>query len=106
MKLVFIQYIKTQEHSSTLGCSHSLGEKYECHSGRFYCYHFMPKVDCNLRQISSSVVCQRNWMLKTVYVAIATLTAQNILKMANWFYKHQVYIAEALASCKWNGRGI
>jgi len=31
-----------------------MGEKHERHSGRFYCYHFMPKMDYDLRQILST----------------------------------------------------
>lgn len=31
-----------------------MGEKHERHSGRFYCFHFMPKMDYDLRQILSS----------------------------------------------------
>jgi len=31
-----------------------IGEKHERHSGKFYCFHFMPKMDCDLRQILSS----------------------------------------------------
>ena len=31
-----------------------MGEKHERHSGRFYCFHFMPKMDYDLRQILST----------------------------------------------------
>ena len=31
-----------------------MGEKCESHSGRFYCFHFMPKMDYDLRQIFST----------------------------------------------------
>ena len=31
-----------------------MGEKYERHSGKFYCFHFMPKMDYDLRQILST----------------------------------------------------
>jgi len=31
-----------------------MGEKHERHSGRFYCYHFMPMMNCDLRQILST----------------------------------------------------
>ena len=31
-----------------------MGEKHEHHSGRFYCYHFMPRMDYDLRQILST----------------------------------------------------
>ena len=36
-----------------------MGEKHETHSGRLYCYHFMPKMDYDLRQILSikEIVC-------------------------------------------------
>ena len=30
-----------------------MGEKHEQHSGRFHCFHFMPKMDYDLRQILS-----------------------------------------------------
>ena len=28
-----------------------MGEKHERHSGKFYCFHFMTRMDCDLRQI-------------------------------------------------------
>ena len=31
-----------------------MGEKHETHAGRSYCYHFMPKMDYDLRQILST----------------------------------------------------
>ena len=31
-----------------------MGEKHETHSGKLYCYHFMPKMDYDLRQILST----------------------------------------------------
>jgi len=31
-----------------------MGERHEHHSRKFYCYHFMPKMDCDLRQIMST----------------------------------------------------
>ena len=31
-----------------------MGEKHERHHGKFYCFHFMPKMDCDLRQILSA----------------------------------------------------
>lgn len=31
-----------------------MGERHERHSGRYYCFHFMPKMDYDLRQILSS----------------------------------------------------
>ena len=31
-----------------------MGEKHERHSGRFYCFHFMPKMDYDLRQTLST----------------------------------------------------
>ena len=31
-----------------------MGTKHEKHSGRFYCYHFMPRMDCDLRKILST----------------------------------------------------
>ncbi len=31
-----------------------MGTKHEKHSGRFYCYHFMPRMDYDLRQILST----------------------------------------------------
>ena len=31
-----------------------VGEKHERHSGKFYCFHFMPKMDYDLRQILST----------------------------------------------------
>ena len=39
-----------------------MGEKHEHHSRKFYCFHFMPKMDCDLRQILSSkdVGCLKN----------------------------------------------
>ena len=40
-----------------------MGEKHERHSGKFYCFHFMPKMDYDLRQILSSkdVGCLRHY---------------------------------------------
>jgi len=31
-----------------------MGERHERHPSKFYCYHFMPKMDCDLRQILSA----------------------------------------------------
>ncbi|XP_065899562.1 mitogen-activated protein kinase 12-like isoform X2 [Dysidea avara] len=31
-----------------------MGERHEHHSRKFYCFHFMPKMDCDLRQIMST----------------------------------------------------
>ena len=31
-----------------------MGEKHERHSGKFYCFHFMSKMDCDLRQVLST----------------------------------------------------
>ena len=31
-----------------------MGEKHERHTGKFYCFHFMSRMDCDLRQILSS----------------------------------------------------
>lgn len=31
-----------------------MGEKHERHSGKFYCFHFMSKMDYDLRQILSA----------------------------------------------------
>ena len=31
-----------------------IGERHERHSGKFYCFHFMPKMDYDLRQILST----------------------------------------------------
>ena len=31
-----------------------MGEEHESHAGRFYCYHFMPKMDYDLRKILST----------------------------------------------------
>jgi len=31
-----------------------MGERHEHHSGKFYCFHFMPKMDYDLRQILST----------------------------------------------------
>ena len=31
-----------------------MGEKHERHSSKFYCFHFMPKMDYDLRQILST----------------------------------------------------
>ena len=31
-----------------------MGERHERHSGRFYCFHFMPKMDYDLRQLLSA----------------------------------------------------
>ena len=31
-----------------------IGEKHERHSGKFYCFHFMARMDCDLRQILST----------------------------------------------------
>ena len=31
-----------------------MGEKHERHHGKFYCFHFMPQMDCDLRQILSA----------------------------------------------------
>lgn len=31
-----------------------MGTKHEKHAGRFYCYHFMPRMDYDLRQILST----------------------------------------------------
>jgi len=31
-----------------------MGERHEHHSSKFYCFHFMPVMDCDLRQILST----------------------------------------------------
>ena len=39
-----------------------MGERHERHSGKFYCFHFMPKMDYDLRQILSTkeIGCLKN----------------------------------------------
>jgi len=45
-----------------------MGERHENHSRKFYCYHFMPKMDCDLRQIMSTreVGCLKNFYINCV----------------------------------------
>ena len=31
-----------------------MGKKHDYHDGKFYCFHFMPQMDCNLRLILSA----------------------------------------------------
>ena len=43
------------EHKSILPLMAILmGENHECHHGKFYCFHFMPQMDYDLRQILSA----------------------------------------------------
>ena len=61
MKLMFILHYPMKMFYVPL-LAVLMGEKHETHSGRLYCYHFMPKMDYDLRQINNFHVYEGGWM--------------------------------------------
>jgi len=59
-----------------------MGEKYERHGGKFYCFHFMPRMDYDLRQILSSkdVGCMKYYYRNSLWEPARWETGFNNIK--------------------------